>query len=176
MVLSNRPFDLPELETLDGVSRRKVSPKRPHSRVQGTIYKMLSDVAEQFGELNIEWRCRPGGVDGSETVLVPDLCFVERSRLDALAESEIDVPPIAPDLVIEIRSPKEHAQWRAEKAQKFLALGTLLVLDVDPAARTIRTVTADGVDEFRCGDTITFAGLPWLSLPVTKAFEKLDRA
>jgi Uma2 family endonuclease len=168
--------DLPELETIDGVSRRKVSPKRPHSRVQGAIYKMLSDVAEQFGELNIEWRCRPGGIDGTDTVLVPDLCFVEQSRLDALAESELDVPPIAPDLVIEIRSPKEHAQWRAEKARKFLALGTLLVLDVDPETRTIRTITNDGIDELRCGETITFPAFPWLSLPVEKAFEGLDRA
>jgi len=168
--------DQPELETIDGVSRRKMSPKRPHSRVQGAIHRALFDAAEQFGELNLEWRCRPGGVDGSDTVLVPDLCFVEQWRLDALPATELDVPPIAPDLVIEIRSPKEHARWRTEKAQKFLALGTLLVLDVDPETRTIRTITADGVDELRCGDTVTFPAFPWLSLPVEKAFEGLDRA
>jgi len=168
--------DLPELETIDGVSRRKMSPKRPHSRVQGAIHRFLFDAAEQFGELNLEWRCRPGGVDGSDTVLVPDLCFVQQARLDALPENELDVPPIAPDLVIEIRSPKEHARWRMEKAQKFLALGTLLALDVDPETRTIRTVTKDEVEEFRCGDTIEHAAFPWLSLPVAKAFEGLDRA
>ena len=168
--------DRPELERLDGVARRKMSPKRPHSRVQGTIYSLLSNAAEQFGELNIEWRCRPGGVDGSKTVLVPDLCFVERSRLDMLPASDLDVPPIAPDLVIEIRSPKENATWRAAKAQKYLALGTLLVLDVDPETRTIRTLTIEGEGRFECGDTIECAALPWLSLPVSKAFEGLDRA
>lgn len=152
-----------------------MSPKRPHSRVQGAIHRALFDAAERFGELNIEWRCRPGGVDGSQTVLVPDLCFVEQSRLDALRPSELDVPPIAPDLVIDIRSPKENAKWRAAKAQKYLALGTLLVLDVDPETRTIRTVTTDGVDAFECGDTIEFAALPWLSFPVSKAFEGLDK-
>ena len=152
-----------------------MSPKRPHSRVQGTIYKLLSDAAERFGELNIEWRCRPGGVDGSQTVLVPDLCFVEQSRLDALPATELDVPPVAPDLVIEIRSPKENAERRSAKIRKYLTLGTLLVLDVDPETRTIRTVTSDGVDAFECGDTIEFAALPWLSLPVSKAFEGLDK-
>ncbi len=167
--------DRPELEILDGVARRKMSPKRPHSRVQGAIYKALTEAAERFGELNIEWRCRPGGVDGSETVLVPDLCFVEQSRLDALPVANRDVPPIAPDLVIEIRSPKENATHRTAKVKKYLALGTLLVLDVDPEAKTIRAISADGVDVFECGETIAFAALPWLLLPVSKAFEELDK-
>lgn len=167
--------DLPELEILDGMAERKMSPKRPHARVQGAIYRLLWDVAEQFGELNIEWRCRPGAVDGSDTVLVPDLAYVERSRLEALPPVQRDVPPLAPDLVVEVRSPGENERRRDAKIEKYLALGTLLVLDVDPLTRTIRAISPSGFATFVAGDVLKHAALPWLSLPVSRAFEDLDR-
>ena len=64
----------------------------------------------------------PGGGDRS-----PDAAWVELSRWDALtSEQRRKFPPIAPDFVIELRSPSDSLEMLQAKMQEYLASGVRL--------------------------------------------------
>jgi Uma2 family endonuclease len=64
----------------------------------------------------------PGGGDRS-----PDAAWVELSRWQSLpAEQRRKFPPIAPDFVIELRSPSDELQMLQEKMQEYMESGVRL--------------------------------------------------
>ncbi|HBQ98341.1 MULTISPECIES: Uma2 family endonuclease [unclassified Roseofilum] len=64
----------------------------------------------------------PGGGDRS-----PDLAWVERSRWDTLTSEERQkFPPLAPDFVLELRSPSDRLTPLQEKMQEYLDSGVHL--------------------------------------------------
>ena len=64
----------------------------------------------------------PGGGDRS-----PDAAWVERARWDALTpEQRRKFPPIAPDFVLELRSPTDDLTTLREKMQEYLDSGVRL--------------------------------------------------
>ena len=64
------------------------------------------------------------------TSLVPDIAFVARERLDALAPAKREQPPLSPDVAIEIRSPNDRLANVEWKMRAYLELGGTLALDV----------------------------------------------
>lgn len=72
-----------------------------------------------------------------DRVLSPDGAFISRTRLPAVpARGFIDVPP---DLVVEVRSPDDHAAALHAKAGVWIGHGVPVVWAVDPVARTVTT-------------------------------------
>jgi Uma2 family endonuclease len=103
------------------------------------------------------FQCFP---DEPTKVRRPDVCFVRTGRLPASQPPERWVS-IAPDLVVEVLSPRELAVEVEKKINEYLKAGVSLVGLICPESHTVRTHRADGTvgylaehDELSGGDVI----------------------
>jgi len=106
-----------------------------------------------------------------DTVLAPEIAFVERQRIAATGVS----PKFwqgAPDLAVEVKSPGDRAGKVAAKTQAWLAHGVRQVWLVDPQKRTVTIYRRDGgvialseSDTLEGGDVV-----PGFACPVRKIF------
>lgn len=158
------------IELLDGERRRKVSPQSPHSIVQGALFALLQDRGRGIGLAGTEWDFRLGMVDGSVSLLVPDVAFLSFERLSSLPMHERMRPPIAPDIAVEVWSPSNERAFVDGKIRKYLACGSSLVLDVDPRTRTIAAYSKGDVTTFERDQNFESDALSWLRFPVADAF------
>lgn len=165
-------FDPPEIEYLDGHPYSKVSPKRTHALVQAALLRVLGDCAHGRGEVGPEWRFDLGAVDITYTEFVPDIAFVSYGRMDALNDEDAEEPPFAPDIAIEIRSPSNRAAYIARKMARYLKCGAILVLDVDPANRTIVAHSNGGARTFLEHDRFEHDAAPWFTFDIASIFPK----
>jgi Uma2 family endonuclease len=105
-----------------------------------------------------------------DTVLAPDFAFVSRARLAG-------IPPkgyltMAPDLVIETRSPSESRTEIALKTARWLQAGARVVWLLDPAMQTV-TVHRPGAAPQALTQDDTLRGediLPGFALPLRRVF------
>lgn len=105
-----------------------------------------------------------------DVVLAPDFAFVATNRLPA-ARSRGFVP-VAPDLVLETRSPSDRGPAVRAKVQEWLDAGVRVVLDLDPARR-ILTVYRPGAEPAPLTPADTLDGhdvLPGFSLTLSRLF------
>ncbi|MBI4568483.1 MAG: Uma2 family endonuclease [Planctomycetes bacterium] len=86
------------------------------------------------------YRCFPGHPDRMRK---PDVSFVASGRFPdgRVPEGEIT---IAPDLVVEVTSPRDIYERVEQKAEEYLAAGVRLVWVVRPMLRSVRVCRADG--------------------------------
>jgi Uma2 family endonuclease len=163
----------PSIEYLDGHPYPKVSPRLPHMVVQGHFCVILARCVGDRGLSGPELHVYPGRVDRTKTVFVPDVSFVSWERLDALGDEREE--PRSPDIAIEVRSPSNDLRYLEKKIARYLETGTLLVLDVDPARRSIEAFDVDGTERFELGGHFYRASVPWLTFDVDEAFVNVDR-
>jgi Uma2 family endonuclease len=73
---------------------------------------------------------------GLDTVRGPDVCFYSHARW---ARSDVGgaLPPVAPDLEVEVVSPSNRAVTISKKVAEYQAVGTLLKWVVYPARRSV---------------------------------------
>jgi Uma2 family endonuclease len=166
--------EVPVVEYLDGERRRKVSPRSKHARVQGLMMLILEQCGSTVGLAGTEWDFRIGVVDDSESFLVPDVAFLSFERLRALEKPDRAEPPIAPDIAVEVWSPRNDRAFLQRKIAKYLANGSALVLDVDPRVRTIVAHAVAGVRTYAEADRFTHPAVPWLAFDVREAFKGLE--
>ena len=159
-------YDLPEIEYLDGHAHAKVSARLTHGRVQLAIAGALMNAAGSRGVVATEVRFNPGALDGSKTELVPDVAFIAAERLGSLTVADREKPPFSPDIAVEVRSPSDDLRYLRRKIARYLATGSVLVLDVDPAQRCIVAYAADGISTFSAGDTFVHSAVPWLRFAI----------
>jgi Uma2 family endonuclease len=89
--------------------------------------------------------------------------------------SEWAEPPFSPEIAAEVKSPGDGAAYLQAKFARYLATGSKLVLDVDPAKGTI-VAHADGdVRRFSDGETFAHPAIPWLRFELRDIFSILDR-
>jgi Uma2 family endonuclease len=163
----------PAIEQLDGRPYPKVSPRLEHMVVQGNLCAIVRRCAGDRGLSGPELHVYPGRVDHTQTIFVPDVAFVSWERLDALdGERE---QPRSPDVAIEVRSPSNDRGYLRKKIARYLATGSLLVLDVDPERRTIVAHDGNGSERFDSGSRFARGSVAWLSFDVAEAFAQLDR-
>jgi hypothetical protein len=73
----------------------------------------------------------PGGA-----IYAPDLAWISQNRWDALpATDRQGFAPIAPDFVLELRSPDQHLGDLKNKMEDYIAAGCRLAWLIDPQAR-----------------------------------------
>jgi Uma2 family endonuclease len=161
----------PYKEIYDGRIHPKVSPKRDHSVVQTAVASLLFAWGRDRGDSGTEWRVY---LD-EQTTLVPDVSFISNERLENLSEAQLQKPPFAPELVVEIRSPDNRERLIRRKTTLYLEHGAIAVLDVDPAARTVRATTSDGETVLKTSDTFSHPAFPGLALPLETIFAPLNR-
>ncbi len=77
-----------------------------------------------------------------DTVLAPDWAFVRADRLPpTLPKGMLE---LAPDIVLDVRSPSDRAPDVARKVALWLRAGACLVWELDPDARVLTVHRADG--------------------------------
>ena len=169
------PETKPETEWVRGRPLQKVSPTRRHAVVQLAVAMRLQAWSRDHGQVGTEWRFRitpPGEVTRP---LVPDVAYVSYERLASLPAAERDVPPFAPDIVVEIRSPDDRPADIDHKRDVYLAGGAGLLLFVDPDRRTMDVFDAGaGHRTYRQGDTFVSERLTGLTIVLAEIFAELD--
>ena len=163
----------PYTELLAGRAVRKVSPQRRHAILQPRLAMLVARLAGKRGDVGTEWRFYMNAPGDPRTSLVPDIAFVARERLDALAPAKREQPPLSPDVAIEIRSPDDRIANVEWKMRAYLEMGGTLALDVIPEAEEIRAFTRDGVKIFGHGDRFACEAVPWLEFDVAEIFADL---
>ncbi|MHB8147205.1 MAG: Uma2 family endonuclease [Vulcanimicrobiaceae bacterium] len=162
--------DKPEVEFLNGRAYPKVSPRRSHALVQAAILAIVSRCAGERGDTGPEWRCRLT----PQTEFVPDVAYFSFERLRPLSEAEREEPPFAPDIAVEVRSPSHRARYDAEKIAVYLAHGSLLVLDIDPATRMVYAHAPNSTTRiYHATEAFAHASAPWLRFDVADLFTRL---
>ena len=105
-----------------------------------------------------------------DTVRAPDWAFVRKSRLKGLLSKKH--VPVAPDLVLETRSPTDTRPEVAYKIEIWLQAGVTLVWEVDPEAQRV-TVHRAGRPPIFLTSSDTLSGedvLPGFELQLSKVF------
>ncbi len=104
------------------------------------------------------------------TAIGPDLAFVRADRLpNPLPAGFLR---LAPDLVLEVRSPSDRAPEVLAKVRRWLAAGVRLVWELNPRTH-ILTVYQNGAEPHTLGVNDTVAGgdaLPGFSFPLRRLF------
>jgi Uma2 family endonuclease len=105
------------------------------------------------------------------TVRGADVLFVSYSRLPAGPVPE-DLP-VAPDLVVEVRSPTDRIGDIQIKIGEYLNAGVRVVVLVDPNTESVAVFRADELPQrFSNGDELTLPDvLPGFAVPVRRFFE-----
>jgi len=166
--------EAPFIEYIDGRVLPAVSPKRKHGLLTARFFQLLERLSGAPGQVSLEWRCYLPSDPEKPTTLVPDVAYVSLDRMKSLSDDEIEEPPFAPDVVVEIQSPSGRAGAIAQKIERYLRHGSILVLDVDPKKRTIAAHATDGVRKFEENDTFNHPAVPWLQFEIAPLFANLE--
>jgi Uma2 family endonuclease len=168
------PETKPETEWILGRAVQKVSPFRTHARLQLTLGAALLTWAEGRGEVGSEWRFRVAPPSEVRRPLVPDLAYVSNARLIGLSGGDLEVPPFAPDVAVEILSPDDVPRHVAHKISVYLASGSELVIIVDPHERSVRLHDRHGMHVLQGGDVLQHDALPGFALALPALFRAID--
>jgi Uma2 family endonuclease len=168
------PETKPETEWILGRAVRKVSPFYKHARLQSLLSHHLWPWAEGRGAVGSEWRFRLAPPGEIRRPLVPDVAYMSKERLAGLEGRDLDAPPIAPDVAIEILSPGDRMPRVAHKIALYLATGASLVVIVDPSNRSVELHDASGTRILRHDDVIEHPSMPDFRLPLAVLFSALD--
>jgi Uma2 family endonuclease len=167
------PAAKPAIELIDGRLVQKMSPQTRHQVLEKRWLFTLDAWAGTRGEALTEWRFQfqaPGRSFGS---LVPDVAFLSREAMDELGPAAAEIPPRAPEIVVEILSPRDSEGTLAWKIGAYLAGGTRVIFVVDPPHRTVIARDADGVQRFGPGDVVVHPAMPGFVFPIDAMFEGL---
>ena len=169
------PETKPETEWVRGRALQKVSPQRDHARLQGALTIELTRWAEGRGEVGPEWRFRVAPPGEVRRPLVPDVSYVSSARLHDLTYEELQVPPLAPDVAVEILSPDDRRVDVDDKIAVYLRAGSSLVLVVDPQRRVVELHDRAKTTNLDETETIRHTALPEFAYPVAELFAVLRR-
>lgn len=107
---------------------------------------------------------------------MPDVAFVSKRNLARVPKPRPRVPPLVPDLAVEVLSKSNTREEMARKRREYFAAGTVQVWQVDPKKRTVDVFTAPNKfttltekDTLRCESL-----LPGFALKLSDLFAQLD--
>ncbi|OZH55847.1 hypothetical protein AFK68_01960 [Hydrocoleum sp. CS-953] len=158
-------------ELIDGKIQPKISPKRFHSRLTGTLYLVLTNWSKSKGEVGIEWGVTLAK-NGKDWVPVPDLLYISYEKLP-LERFEDELCPFPPELAIEIISPGQSFGDLSEKATDYLNAGVLRIWIVDSQAKSITILYPDAPPKTKRGEELLGDEiLPELEITVEQVFQQ----
>jgi Uma2 family endonuclease len=152
---------------------RVMSPAgRSHGRVALRLGSRLGQYVDAHG-LGEAYAAETGFrvFSDPDTVLAPDASFVRRERLQELGAAE-GLLPGAPDLAVEVLSPRDSFDEVEEKVFEWLAAGCRMVVVVNPRQRTA-TVYRSPSDFVRLTEADVLDGgdvVPGWTLPLRELF------
>jgi Uma2 family endonuclease len=122
------------------------------------------------------------GPDGMLRILpkmirIPDVSYIRWQRIPGGKIPTEPVPPIAPDLAVEVLSDSNTGSEMERKRSEYFLAGCALVWQIDPDTRTAETFRPDrpgirlGADQVLEADDL----LPGFELPLRDVFAVLDQ-
>lgn len=169
------PETKPGMEWVRGRPLQKVSPQRTHSWLQGALTIELTRWAAGRGGVGPEWRFRVAPPGEMRRPLVPDVAYVSNERLRALSGADLEVPPLAPDVAVEILAPDDRRADLDDKIGTYLRAGSALVIVVDPIRRVVELHDDRGISVRNENDAIEHRTMPDFSYSVRALFAVLRR-
>jgi Uma2 family endonuclease len=166
------PETEPALEWVNGRALQKVSPKRRHSLAQTQFAVALNAWARSgaLGMVGTEWRFQVQPPGEERRPLVPDVAFLSYRRVPYEEQQLTEVPRVAPDVVVEVRSPSDLAADVNEKVRVYLKAGALVVFLVDPKKRIVTVCEPAGRRVLHEHDQLTHEALPGFELAIHELF------
>src|SRR5208337_5161155 len=123
-------------ELVKGEVVRMAPPSPEHGRVCINVGFVLESFGRQSGlgyavvDSAVQTRRNPDTVSG------PDVCFYSQSRLPR-SELGTGIPPVPPDLAVEVFSPGNR-EWEVQaKVSEYLEIGVALIWVVYPRSRSV---------------------------------------
>ena len=167
------PEAKPALEWVNNRVLQKVTPRRQHALAQGEFMIALGSWARSSGKgmAGTEWhfQVRPPSEIGR--TLVPDVAFLSYERMPKEEQEATEIARIAPDVVVEVRSPEDRQADIDEKVRVYLAAGTNVAFLVDPDKKTVTVRDARGTRIFSGDDVLEHPTLPGFALRARTLFE-----
>ncbi|MCX7926242.1 MAG: Uma2 family endonuclease [Fimbriimonadales bacterium] len=153
-----------------GEVREKMPVSRGHRRIAMHIGSRIAN-QKGLGETHAAETGFRIQTPAGESVLAPDAAFIRNERLSPELPDEGFVR-IAPDLVVEVRSPDDPLPKLHEKAREWLAGGVQIVWLVDPVRHVVEVWRASGhVQTLTNADVLSGdEALPGFELPVRKVW------
>ena len=168
--LLEMPDDGHRYELVRGELRKMPPSGHIHARIAGRVSSKLGHFAEskKLGEVYV---ADPGFLLGRDHVRAPDAAFIRADRVTDTGDRP-GFWPGAPDLAVEVISPRDTYSDVAEKALDWLEAGTRMVLVVDPRCRTVTVYrSASNIVVLSEDDAIDGADVvPGWRLPVREIF------
>ena len=106
-----------------------------------------------------------------DTVRAPDVAWISPGRIPPGTQG---YPELAPDLVVEVKSPGNSPPEMAAKAQMWLCYGSRVAVTLDPAATSAIVYRADAVPVVLGADDVLNLDdpMPGFSCPVWRFFRR----
>ncbi|MDP9367876.1 MAG: Uma2 family endonuclease [Chloroflexota bacterium] len=171
--LAALPADGYQYDLIDGELRRMFPPGAEHGEIAFELSRRIGNYVVERGRGRV-YAAKTGFLlrRDPDTVLAPDLAFVQAERLPPRAERR-GYLPLAPDLVVEVASPSDRPAEIQQKVGCYLDAGIRLVWIADPSACTV-AVYRPGHPPLVLHQDDTLDGadvLPDLQIPVTDLFQ-----
>ena len=169
------PEAKPALEWVRGRVLQKVSPRRKHALAQMRFAMALEAWAEDnaCGSVGTEWEFRLQPPGAARRPLVPDVAYISFERLPFDESPATDMPPVAPDAVVEVLSPGDHREDTDDKLRVYLACGVLVVFLVDTESRRVYAHDCDRVAIIQGNDLVVHPALPGFSMRASRLFDPI---
>jgi Uma2 family endonuclease len=161
------------MELVKGVVKELPMPFPKHGKVCATVARLVGNHVEErdvghvmTNDSFVKTRSGPDSVRGA------DVCYFSYERLP-----KGDVPegllPVAPDLVVEVRSPSDGWGEIFTKVGEYLGAGVRVVIVVDAASQSASVYRPEELQQiFHNGDELVVPEvLPGFSVPVRRLFE-----
>jgi Uma2 family endonuclease len=145
-----------------------------HGRIEGNVYEALKGFVRSHrlgkvlvGEVGIYTRRNPDSVRAADVLFISNERYARRSGSSAYLD-------VAPELVVEILSPRDTVMGLTEKLREYFAIDVRLVWVIDPKARRVYAYRAlTDVREFVETDRLPGDDvIPGFEVPVVTLFEE----
>ena len=161
------PDDENRYEVIDGELFMTSATGWKHQSALGTLHDLLGPYVRQRG-LGRVVPANLGVVLDEETAVQPDLVYISRERMNLISERGLEG---APDLVVEVLSPRTRSRDRGVKMRRYARAGVPNYWIMDPESRALEAygVTEQGYNllgTYGPGSTFRPALFPGLEIPI----------
>jgi Uma2 family endonuclease len=181
MSITTRPMTLKDFEALDDYESFELIEGELHELASTKVRHVIA--TSRFGKAFVRYSdssllgealIGEGGFafEGEvDSLLAPDVAFMRLEKIPPKNDWD-DWFRVAPDAVVEVKSPSNTRKEIARKVAIYLAGGVSLVFVADPDHETITAHYADGsVRVYRIGDILDGGDvLPGFKVPVAEIF------
>src|SRR5258708_24168248 len=154
-------------ELIGGEIVRMPPPSSRHDRIKNGINRLLILFLYNNPHLSLDSLVEIAAEVSTHDALVPDVSLFQRNRLN----EEGRIQRGAPDIAIEVVSPRDTAAHLKRKVDAYLQAGSTAVWVVFPDSRSVMVHTFDSVRELKGNQQIEDPLLPRFSTSVSTFFE-----